>query len=172
LFVALALLLLNPWLSPGSLFFVQERMGRNCQTIRAWKFRSMIADKSIDRGAFDVLDVHRITPIGRLLRRSRLDELPQILNVLRGEMSLIGPRPHFLQHALVYLDAVPGYRERYSVPPGISGFAQTELGYASSLDSIRAQVRADLYYVRRASFSFDTWIAWRTLVVVVKCRGI
>lgn len=167
----LALVVLNPWMNRGGLFFVQERMGQNGRAFRAWKFRTMSEAKTIERGAFDPLDSHRITPLGNLLRRSRLDELPQVLNVFRGEMSLIGPRPDYFPHAVVYCDTVPGYRRRHTVKPGISGYAQTEVGYVDGLEGVRAKVAADLYYVRHASLRFDLWITWRTLAVVLGRQG-
>ncbi len=175
LLVGVVLLCLNPWLNRGPLFFVQERMGRGCRPFRAWKFRTMApvsaSGPAPARGAWDALEAHRITPLGRWLRRTRLDELPQIWNVARGEMSLIGPRPDFFQHALVYLDAVPGYRERHAVRPGISGLAQTEVGYVDGLEGVRAKVALDLHYVRHASPMLDLWIAWRTLLVVAGRKG-
>jgi len=167
----LALVLLNPWLNRGPLFFVQERMGRHGHPFRAWKLRTMVAAERIERGAFDPLDSHRITPLGRVLRRTRLDELPQVVNVLRGEMSLIGPRPDYLPHALVYADTVPGYRERHAVKPGISGLAQTEVGYVDGPEGVQAKVAADLHYVRHASLRLDLWITWRTLAVVLGRKG-
>jgi lipopolysaccharide/colanic/teichoic acid biosynthesis glycosyltransferase len=168
---ALALLALNPWLNRGPLFFVQERMGQHGRPFRAWKLRTMVAAEQIERGAFDPLDSHRITPLGHILRRTRLDELPQVVNVLRGEMSLIGPRPDYLPHALVYADTVPGYRERHAVKPGISGLAQTEVGYVDGPEGVRAKVAADLHYVRHAGLRLDLWIAWRTLAVVLGRQG-
>ena len=168
---ALALLALNPWLNRGPLFFVQERMGQHGRPFRAWKLRTMAEASRIERGAFDPLDSHRITPLGHILRRTRLDELPQVVNVLRGEMSLIGPRPDYLPHALVYADTVPGYRERHAVKPGISGLAQTEVGYVDGPEGVRAKVAADLHYVRHAGLRLDLWIAWRTLAVVLGRQG-
>ena len=110
-------------------------------------------------------------PIGWLLRRTHIDELPQLLNVLKGEMSLIGPRPDYFEHAQVYLGVVPGYRERHIVKPGISGYAQIEVGYADGIETVQRKVNADLHYIRNASFLFDTWIAWRTIIVVVTRKG-
>jgi lipopolysaccharide/colanic/teichoic acid biosynthesis glycosyltransferase len=168
---ALVLLLLNPWFNRGPLFFQQERMGWDCRPFRAWKFRTMTEAAGIERGAFDALESNRITPLGGLLRRTRVDELPQILNVLRGDMSLIGPRPDYYEHALTYLETIPGYRNRHAVLPGISGYAQTEVGYVDDEGAMHAKVAADLYYVRHASIRLDLWITWRTLVVVFGVRG-
>lgn len=165
------LLVLNPVLNPGPLLFVQDRMGLHCRPFRAYKLRTMTVASDEVRGPFDPLETRRITPLGGLLRRTRLDELPQILNILRGEMSLIGPRPDYMAHAEVYLGTVPGYRERHAVLPGITGYAQTELGYVADEEGIRAKVAADLHYVRRASFLFDLWITWRTALVVLRGEG-
>jgi lipopolysaccharide/colanic/teichoic acid biosynthesis glycosyltransferase len=94
-----------------------------------------------------------------------------VINVIRGEMSLIGPRPDYYPHALVYSDTVPGYRDRYRVKPGISGYAQTEVGYVDGLEGVRAKVAADLHYLRHAGFRLDLWIVWRTLAVVFARQG-
>lgn len=167
----IVLLILNPILNRGSVFFVQQRMGRDCKSFKAIKFRSMTAADSITRSADDPLEVDRITPLGHFLRKSRLDELPQILNVLRGDMSLIGPRPDYFDHAVEYLNTIPGYRERHSVRPGISGLAQTELGYIEGTDATKRKVKADLYYITHRSFALETWIFWRTLSVVARRAG-
>lgn len=172
LVVGLALVLLNPWLNRGPLFFCQVRMGRGGHPFRAWKFRSMSCAPDIERGAFDKLDRHRVTPLGCWLRRTRLDELPQVINVLRGDMSLIGPRPDYYPHALVYAGEVPGYLDRYSVRPGISGLAQTEVGYVDGPEGLREKIAADLHYIRSASWALDLWIVWRTLVVILGRRGL
>lgn len=168
---AVALLVLNPFLNPGPLFYRQDRMGQGCKPFQAVKFRTMLPTDGIERGPFDKLEVNRITKLGSVLRKTRLDELPQAMNVLRGEMSLIGPRPDYFGHAQVYLGAVPGYRERHLVKPGISGYAQIEVGYADGIETVQAKVNADLHYIRNTSFLFDMWIAWRTVVVVVTRKG-
>lgn len=171
LLTAAGLLVLNPVINRGSVLFVQQRMGQGCRPFRAFKFRSMVEVEAIERGPFDALEHHRITSLGRLLRKSRLDELPQIINVLRGEMSLIGPRPDYLDHARVFVETVPGYRERHAVLPGISGYAQVAHGYIEGHDGLRNKVAADLHYIRHGSVAFDLWIAWRTFVVVILRYG-
>lgn len=167
----IVLCLLNPVFNRGPLFFVQDRMGRDCRGFRAYKFRTMLPVAAIARGPFDALERDRITPLGAFLRKTRLDEVPQVINVLLGDMSLIGPRPDFLDHAQTYVDAIPGYRERHMVRPGISGLAQVTVGYVDSLDAVRSKVAADLYYIRHASLWLDARIAWATLVVIVTRRG-
>lgn len=165
------LLLLNPFFNRGPLFFVQTRMGQHCQPFRAVKFRTMTEVNQPARRADDPLEHDRITPLGHFLRRSRIDEVPQVLNVLLGQMSMIGPRPDYVDHAQVYLDVVPGYRERHAMKPGISGLAQTELGYVEGLAATERKASVDLYYIRNASLKLDLWVVWRTLCVVLGRGG-
>ncbi|PSK80404.1 lipopolysaccharide/colanic/teichoic acid biosynthesis glycosyltransferase [Limimaricola soesokkakensis] len=166
-----ALLLLNPFFNKGPLFFVQKRMGKDMQPFPAFKFRTMTAAPRIARGAFDALESNRITPLGAVLRKTRLDEIPQILNVLRGEMSLIGPRPDFYDHAVIYASQVRGYRERHTIVPGISGLAQVRVGYVDGLAGVRRKVAADLLYAERASWKLDLWVTWQTIRTVVARQG-
>lgn len=168
---ALCLMTLNPFLNAGPLLFRQQRMGLGCRPFTAYKFRSMVAFTGQERGAFDALETDRITRLGHWMRRVRLDELPQIINVLRGEMSMIGPRPDSYAHACVYVREIPGYRDRHQVLPGITGLAQTQIGYVDGLEGIQRKVAADAHYMRHACFGFDLWITWRTICVVIGCRG-
>jgi lipopolysaccharide/colanic/teichoic acid biosynthesis glycosyltransferase len=169
--VGLCLLALNPFYNPGPLFYRQKRMGRDCVPFRALKFRSMTMAGRVKRGPNDPLETHRITPLGGFLRRSRFDELPQILNVYRGEMSLIGPRPDVFRYAHHYMRLIPGYRERHVVRPGISGLSQIELGYAEGLNATRRKTASDIDYIRRASFALDLWIFVQTIRAVIRMRG-
>lgn len=170
--LAIIVCMLNPFYNKGSLFFIQPRMGKGCVPFKAIKFRTMTAAPEVKRGADCPLEVDRITRLGRFMRKSRIDELPQIINVLRGEMSLIGPRPDYFEHAVKYLELIPGYRERHAVRPGISGLAQTELGYVEGVDATRRKVQADLYYITHQSVALELWIFWRTLSVVARRGGI
>ncbi|MCU4652841.1 sugar transferase [Roseibacterium sp. SDUM158016] len=169
-FVALCLLVLNPVLNPGPLLYRPLRMGRDCRPFHAWKFRTMQTGLAL-RGPDDPVETERIGTLGRLLRRARFDELPQIANVFRGEMSLIGPRPDDFAHARAFVSDIPGYRQRHSVRPGISGLAQVELGYAEGREATRAKTAADLRYIRGASLRLDLWIFWRTICTVIDLRG-
>jgi lipopolysaccharide/colanic/teichoic acid biosynthesis glycosyltransferase len=164
---AVGLLIVNPWRNQGPLLYRQFRMGYRCKPFQVVKFRSMVCSGENARGPDDPLETSRITALGRFIRRTRIDELPQILNVLRGDMSLIGPRPDYLSHARAYLRSVPGYRQRHAMRPGISGLAQTRLGYAEGMDQTRAKVDADLEYIRTASFRTDTRIVFDTLRTVL-----
>lgn len=168
---ALILLICNTFFNRGPVFFVQPRMGRDCRAFAAIKFRTMLPSERITRGHDDPIETHRITVLGKFLRKTRIDELPQVINVLRGEMSLIGPRPDYFHHARKYMRQVPGYRARHRVRPGISGLAQTELGYANGIQATCAKVRADIYYIENANFRLDCYVLYRTLVTVLTCRG-
>lgn len=169
--VMLVLLLANPIWNPGPLFFRQTRMGKSCKPFTALKFRTMRTDGGGRRGPDDPLEHERITPLGRFLRRSRLDEIPQFTNILKGEMSLIGPRPDFWDHAIHYLESVPGYRERHVVRPGITGLAQVHLGYAEGLEATFRKVHYDIDYIRTASFWLELRVLWRTVLVVTSGFG-
>jgi lipopolysaccharide/colanic/teichoic acid biosynthesis glycosyltransferase len=171
LLCGIGLLLLNPFYNQGPLLFVQTRMGRNCKPFKAVKFRSMREVPNVSRGADCPLELDRITPLGRFIRKTRIDELPQVINVLRGDMSLIGPRPDYFSHAKRYMREIPGYRERHYVRPGISGLAQTELGYAEGVEATRRKVDADLYYIANTDLRLEAWIFWRTLSVVARRGG-
>lgn len=172
LVVALPLLALNPVFNPGPLFYRSLRMGQHCKPFAAYKFRTMRPDEPIKRrGPDDPVERDRVTGLGRFLRRSRFDELPQILNVFRGEMSLIGPRPDVFAHARTYLRTVPGYRERHAVRPGLSGLAQVELGYVEGRAGTAAKTEVDLRYIREAGPRMDLSIFWRTVGTVVDLKG-
>lgn len=170
-FSAIIIFILNPFFNKGPLIYAQERMGQGCEPFTAYKFRSMRPAQEIERSADCPLEENRITRLGRILRKSRVDELPQIINVLRGEMSLIGPRPDYIEHARKFLVEVPGYKERHMMRPGISGFAQVELGYIEGTDATKEKVKADLYYIANAGFALDMRIVWKTLSVVLRRGG-
>lgn len=167
--VSVVLLILNPHWNEGPLFFVQKRMGKDCRAFNAIKFRSMTS--GTERSANGTLETNRITPLGRLIRACRIDELPQALNILLGDMSLIGPRPDFLPHAQEYLTTVPGYRTRYSVRPGLTGLAQVSLGYIDTLDGVRSKVAADLAYIGDMSVWNEMTILTKTVGVVLRGEG-
>ena len=169
--VGLLLLVLNPFFNPGPLFYQQKRMGRDCVPFRALKFRTMDVRPRQNRGPNDPMETDRVSPMGRFLRRSRFDELPQIWNVYLGDMSLIGPRPDYFRHARFYMETIPDYRQRHMVRPGISGFAQIELGYAVGTDATRLKTAADLQYIQNAGFALDSRIFLQTLMAVIRMRG-
>jgi putative colanic acid biosynthesis UDP-glucose lipid carrier transferase len=174
----LALLLLSPLLlliaalvaltSPGPVLFRQHRYGLDGRRFSVFKFRSMTVTED---GATPGLrqarrDDPRVTPLGRLLRRWSLDELPQLINVLLGDMSLVGPRPHAVEHNEQYRRLIPGYMQRHLFKPGITGLAQVEgwRGETADLQSMARRVDADLRYQREWSLSLDIGILIRTLL--------
>jgi exopolysaccharide biosynthesis polyprenyl glycosylphosphotransferase len=154
--------------SPGSVLFRQWRFGLGNRPIQVLKFRTMRLDGCDPSGARRTLQRDpRVTAVGRVLRRTSLDELPQLLNVLRGDMSLVGPRPHPLHMRVgdaYYFDAVEGYATRHLVPPGITGWAQINgsRGEVDTLAKARRRLELDLWYIRHWSLALDLWILLRT----------
>jgi lipopolysaccharide/colanic/teichoic acid biosynthesis glycosyltransferase len=169
--IGIILLVFNQFFNPGKLFFIQERMGKNCEIFFAIKFRSMMHIKEITRKYDDPIETHRITPLGRVLRKSRIDELPQILNVLKGEMSLIGPRPDYYNHALEYLKVIEGYRDRYAIRPGITGLSQIRLGYVENLEATSKKVSIDNFYIQNLSYLTELKIIFSTIYIIIKGSG-
>jgi exopolysaccharide biosynthesis polyprenyl glycosylphosphotransferase len=167
-FVGLA----NALSSNGPLFFSQTRIGRGGREISVYKFRSMVPDAEATGGAvWATIDDERITAAGRWLRRTHLDELPQILNVLRGDMSLVGPRPERPEFVQNLSQQIPFYRARHSVRPGITGWAQIHQDYGDSVDGAREKLEYDLYYIKNAGPLLDTLIMLRTITKVLAFRG-
>ncbi|MFK7876319.1 MAG: sugar transferase [Paracoccaceae bacterium] len=168
---SLALLILNPFLNPGPVFFTQERLGRDQKTFRMYKFRTMTCTTTNTRSATDGVEEHRITKLGRIMRKLRIDELPNFINVLRREMSVIGPRPDAVSHAQTFLTKIPHYEYRYMVKPGITGLAQIESGYAEGLDATSVKAHYDQLYVESSCGRLDVYIAWRTIKVMLSGFG-
>lgn len=171
LFVAAALLVLNPLANPGPLLFRQRRMGQDGRPFMLVKFRTMSVGPADVRPHDAPLEVDRITPLGHILRKYRIDELPNFLNVLRGEMSVVGPRPDALDHAWIYAQVVPHYRDRYVQKPGITGLAQVRSGYADTARAVCRKARYDKFYGRRASLWLDLFILRKTVGVVLSGFG-
>ena len=153
--------------SRGPVFFVQRRTGFGGQTIRVFKFRTMSVMEDGEAIRHAGKDDARVTRVGRFLRRSSLDELPQLLNVIRGDMSLVGPRPHALAHDQYYGALVPRYTHRFRAKPGITGLAQVSglRGEIHSLDSMIDRVEQDNVYIDDWSLSLDVRILAKTVVV-------
>ena len=158
--------------SPGPVFYRQTRLGRGGQPFTVIKLRTMSPDAEADGLArWTELGDERVTGVGRFLRRPRLDELPQCLNVLRGEMSLVGPRPErpeFVEHLE---RQIPFYRARLLVKPGLTGWAQINYGYGSTVEDAALKLQYDLYYLKNRSLWLDLLILFRTLAVVLGFKG-
>jgi len=171
LIIGIILIVLNRFFNPGELFFIQKRMGKDCKVFSAIKFRSMTHTKEITRKYDDPIETNRITSLGGILRKMRIDELPQILNVLTGDMSLIGPRPDYYMHALEYLKNVKGYRERHTIRPGITGLSQIRLGYVESLEATSKKVHIDNYYIQNVGYIIELKIIFNTILIIIRGMG-
>ncbi len=167
-FVALAIKLD----SPGPVFFLQDRVGRGGRIFKIIKFRSMIDDAENLTGpcwatAYD----ERVTRIGRIMRKTRIDEVPQLINVLFGQMSLVGPRPERPEFDHILANNIPFYRTRLVVKPGLTGWAQVRYRYGNSLQDALRKLQYDLYYVRHQSPLFDLIIAVKTIGTIIRFQG-
>ena len=162
LLVALAIKLTMP----GPVLFKQRRYGLDGQEIIVWKFRSMKVLENGPEIRQATREDERITPLGRFLRRTSLDELPQFFNVLQGRMSVVGPRPHAVAHNEMYRKLIKGYMIRHKVKPGITGLAQISgaRGETETLEKMEARIRYDLEYLRNWSLRLDLWIVYRTVL--------
>jgi lipopolysaccharide/colanic/teichoic acid biosynthesis glycosyltransferase len=159
--------------SPGPVFFRQKRLGANNRPFDLLKFRSMYAEQGDPLGQqLTRAGDPRITRVGSFLRRTSIDELPQLINVLRGDMSLVGPRPHPLAAnaaGISYARAISEYPIRHRVKPGITGWAQVNgwRGETTRIEQIRRRVEHDLYYIENWSLAFDLLILTRTVFIVM-----
>jgi lipopolysaccharide/colanic/teichoic acid biosynthesis glycosyltransferase len=144
----------------GPFFFTQERVGRNSKMFTLYKLRTMVVNCSADQltSANDA----RVTAVGHFLRKYKLDELPQLLNVLKGDMSMIGPRPVPAQFYQRYLHAIPNYDLRHIVTPGITGLAQVKLGYTETMAGEMEKLQWDIQYIKSISFGQDLKILFQT----------
>lgn len=161
------------WLaSPGPLFFRQVRVGKSGKIINIIKFRSMVTGAEDGRGAvWAAIDDERVTAVGRIMRLTHIDELPQVYNVLLGEMSLVGPRPERPEFVAKFSKFIPFYRARHSIRPGITGWAQIHQDYGDSIEQAKKKLEYDLYYLKHAGPYLDTVVILRTITKVLGFRG-
>jgi exopolysaccharide biosynthesis polyprenyl glycosylphosphotransferase len=158
--------------SSGPVFYRQERVGLNGRRFVLLKFRSMRQDAEPDgRPVWAAAQDHRVTRAGRFIRWARIDELPQLLNVLRGEMSIVGPRPERPYFVEQFSKLIPSYDDRHAVLPGITGWAQVNYPYGASLEDAREKLRYDLQYIANYSFWLDLRILLATIRVVLSGEG-
>jgi exopolysaccharide biosynthesis polyprenyl glycosylphosphotransferase len=155
----------------GPVFFRQERIGRGRRPFLIWKFRTMREDAELDGPAWAAPNDARVTRIGRLLRRTRLDELPQFFNVLKGDMALVGPRPERPEFVRILERAVPFYQRRHLMRPGITGWATVRFGYGDTVTDKWRSHEYDLYYLKHRSPLLDLEILARTMVVMLLRKG-
>jgi sugar transferase (PEP-CTERM system associated) len=158
--------------SRGPIFYGQERVGQDGHVFTLWKFRSMSEDAEKGTGPVWASEHDpRVTPVGRILRRTRLDELPQLINVFRGDMSLVGPRPerpHFVKELSAM---IPFYHLRHAVKPGVTGWAQINYGYGNSVRDAVEKLQYDLFYIKHMSALLDFLIGFETVKTVLFRRG-
>ncbi len=159
--------------SPGPIFYSQERTGLNGRVFRIFKFRSMRVDAEAASGAvFSRQGDPRVTRFGRLMRKTRLDEIPQVFNIFRGDMSIVGPRPERPEHIKRLTEKIPFYRTRLVIRPGLTGWAQVRYNYGSTDEDALVKLQYDLYYIRHQSLLLDLNIMVRTVGKVLKMSGV
>ena len=151
--------------SPGPVFFKQRRYGLNGEVIEVLKFRSMRVMENGAKVTQATKEDPRITPIGKIMRRTSIDELPQLFHVVTGKMSLVGPRPHAVAHNEEYRKRIQGYMLRHKVKPGLTGWAQVNgwRGETDTLEKMEKRIEHDLEYIRRWGLMFDVWIIFLTV---------
>ncbi len=157
--------------SRGAIFYAQDRVGRGGRIFRVRKLRTMIANAESGQAVWASEADPRITRVGKFLRRTHLDEFPQFWNILRGEMSLVGPRPERPEFVAQLEKQIAFYRLRHAVKPGISGWATVNAGYVDSVDAARVRVEYDLFYIKHQSLWLDAWIVLRTVGQVIAFKG-
>jgi sugar transferase (PEP-CTERM system associated) len=158
--------------SSGPIFYRQVRVGIDNVPFTLYKFRSMRVDAEAGTGAvWAQRNDPRVTPIGGIIRKIRFDELPQLVNVLRGEMSIVGPRPERPEFVRTLAEKIPYYRQRHAVRPGITGWAQINYKYGDTLEDTIAKLEYDLYYIKNMSWSLDTYIIFHTVKAMLLFRG-
>ena len=159
--------------SPGSLYFKQLRVGLNNNEFECIKFRSMVENAEKDGIAFAKKGDNRIFPFGEIMRKTRIDELPQVFNIIKGEMSLIGPRPerrYWIEKD--FENNIPYYNQRHVVKPGITGWAQVMYPYGEGIEDARQKLMYDLYYIKYWSIWLELKVVWKTIMVVLHKRGV
>ncbi|WP_281847486.1 sugar transferase [Olleya namhaensis] len=155
----------------GQLFYYQERVGQNGVPFKIYKFRTMVKNAETNKAIWATKNDSRITAFGKFLRVSRLDEIPQFMNILKGDMSLIGPRPERPYFVEELSQVIPFYETRHIVKPGLTGWAQVKARYGSSIDDSLLKLQYDLYYIKHRSFLLDINIIVKTLSTVIFFRG-
>ncbi|EGV44427.1 sugar transferase [Bizionia argentinensis JUB59] len=155
----------------GPLLYRQERVGKNGKLFRIVKFRTMVTNAELNGAVWAVKNDSRITPFGMFLRRSRLDEIPQFLNILKGDMSLIGPRPERPSFVRELSDVIPFYETRHIIKPGLTGWAQVNVRYGGTVKDSLLKLQYDLYYIKHRSFFLDLNVLIKTVGTMIYFRG-
>lgn len=155
----------------GSLFYTQERVGKNGVVFKIYKFRTMVKNSEANGAVFATSNDKRITPFGKFMRKSRIDELPQFINILKGDMAVIGPRPERPYFVTEIAQIMPFYETRHVIKPGLTGWAQVNYSYGESIDESLIKLQYDLYYIKHRSVFLDLSITFKTITTVLFYRG-
>ncbi|WP_353087654.1 exopolysaccharide biosynthesis polyprenyl glycosylphosphotransferase [Flavobacterium sp.] len=155
----------------GPLFYTQERVGKNGEVFRIYKFRTMVNNAEANGAVFTTANDTRITAFGKFMRKTRLDEFPQFINILRGDMSIIGPRPERPVFVQQIAENMPFYETRHVVKPGLTGWAQVNYSYGDSIDDSLVKLQYDLYYIKHRSIFLDINIVIKTFSTILFYRG-
>ncbi len=153
--------------TPGSVFYRQRRVGMNGRTFEIFKFRSMVCDAEKNGAQWAAANDARVTRVGRVIRKLRIDEIPQVINVLSGDMSFVGPRPERPEFVEILEREIPHYHLRHLVKPGITGWAQVKYVYGASIEDARTKLQFDLYYIKNFSIFMDFLIVLLTVRVAL-----
>ncbi|MFC2165109.1 sugar transferase [Acidobacteriota bacterium] len=169
--LGLVIALLIKLSSHGPVFFVQERLGKNFVPFKMYKFRTMVFNAEKDEPLWADVNDTRVTDIGRILRKTRLDEIPQLVNIISGDMSFIGPRPERKYFVKELKGKIPLYSLRFSIKPGLTGWAQVNYRYGASEEDAKEKLRYELFYIKNMSFILDLRIFLKTIRIVLFGMG-
>ena len=163
--------IVNLFANKGALFYTQERVGKNGAVFEIYKFRTMVENSESNGVVFATSNDRRITPFGKMMRKSRIDELPQFFNVLKGDMAVIGPRPERPFFVEEIARVMPFYETRHVIKPGLTGWAQVNYSYGESIEESLVKLQYDLYYIKHRSIFLDLSITFKTITTVLFYRG-
>ena len=156
---------------PGPILFMQKRVGRNGKLFNCYKFRTMVKDAEDAVPQLSADDDPRITPVGRFMRRYRLDELPQMWNVLKGDMSIVGPRPERAYFIRLIEEKAPYYCLLYKIRPGLTSWGPIKVGYTDTVEKMVQRLNYDIAYMENMSLLLDIKIMWHTIAVIFNGKG-
>lgn len=165
------LVVANWFWNRGPLFYTQERVGKDGVLFKIYKFRSMVTNAEVNGAVFSKVGDNRVTPFGKFLRKTRIDEIPQFLNILKGDMGVIGPRPERPMFVEEISAIMPFYETRHIIKPGLTGWAQVNYNYGESIEESLVKLQYDLYYIKHRSVFIDISIVFKTISTVIFYRG-
>jgi exopolysaccharide biosynthesis polyprenyl glycosylphosphotransferase len=155
----------------GKLFYIQERVGKNGKIFNIVKYRTMVKNAEVKGAVFATINDSRVTPFGKIMRKSRMDEIPQFINILKGDMAVIGPRPERPIFVNEIAEVMPFYETRHVIKPGLTGWAQVNYSYGATIEDSLIKLQYDLYYIKHRSIFLDVNIIFKTLSTVLLYRG-